>query len=77
MAGLYLRFKLRVEVGDNEIQTCIPACNHQSKVKQGVTLFAAVSDAPACCIPPNGDVDFISRPSQKYLSDNSGMLQIL
>jgi len=22
--------------------------------KQGVTLFAAVSDAPVCCIPPNG-----------------------
>jgi len=25
MAELYLRFKLRVEVGDNEIQTCIYA----------------------------------------------------
>jgi len=23
MADLYLRFKLRVDVGDNEIQTCI------------------------------------------------------
>jgi len=23
MADIYLRFKLRVEVGDNEIQTCI------------------------------------------------------
>jgi len=25
MADLYLRFKLRVEVGDNEIQTCVYA----------------------------------------------------
>ena len=23
MAGIYLRFKLRVQVGDDEIQTCI------------------------------------------------------
>jgi len=30
----------------------------------GVTLFAAVFGAPACCIPPNGYVSFISRPSQ-------------
>jgi len=30
----------------------------------GVTLFAAVSGAPACSIPPNGYVSFISRPSQ-------------
>jgi len=39
-------------------------------------LFAAVSGAPACCIPPNGDLSFISRPSEKFLSDNSGVLQI-
>jgi len=25
------------------------------QVKQGVTFFAAVSGAPVCCIPPNGD----------------------
>jgi len=30
----------------------------------GVTLFAAVFGAPAFCIPPNGYVSFISRPSQ-------------
>jgi len=35
------------------------------KVKTiGVTLFAAVFGAPACCIPPNGYVSFLSRPSQ-------------
>jgi len=28
VAGLYLRFELRVEVGDNKIQICIRACNH-------------------------------------------------
>jgi len=28
MTDLYLRFKLRVKVGDNEIQTYIRACNH-------------------------------------------------
>jgi len=28
MAGIYLRFELRVEVGDNEIQIFIRACNH-------------------------------------------------
>jgi len=30
----------------------------------GVTLFAAVFGAPACCIPPNSYVSFISRTSQ-------------
>jgi len=30
----------------------------------GLTLFAAVFDAPACCIPPNVYVSFISTPSQ-------------
>jgi len=39
-------------------------------------LFAVVSGAPACCITLEGDVNFISRPSQKCLSDNSGMLRI-
>jgi len=39
-------------------------------------LFEAVSGAPACHVTPKGDVNFISRPSQKCLSDNSGMLQI-
>jgi len=33
----------------------------------GVTLFAAAAGAPACCIPPNGYVSFISRPSQILL----------
>jgi len=29
MSGIYLRYKLRVQVDDNEIQTCIlSACNH-------------------------------------------------
>jgi len=27
-------------------------------------IFAAVFGAPACCIPPNGYLSFISRPSQ-------------
>ena len=40
-------------------------------------LFTAVSDAPAYCIPTIGDVNFISRPSQKFPSDNSSVLQIL
>ena len=39
-------------------------------------LFEAVSGAPACYVTPKGDVKFISRPSQKCLSDNSSMLQI-
>jgi len=30
----------------------------------GVTLFADVIGAPACCIQLNGHVSFISRPSQ-------------
>jgi len=30
----------------------------------GVTLFTAVFGKPAYCIPPNGYVSFISRPSQ-------------
>jgi len=38
-------------------------------------LFAAVSCAPACYIPPNGDVSFISD-HRKNSSDNSGVLQI-
>jgi len=42
-----------------------------------MALFATVSGAPTFCIPPLGDVNFISSPSQKFLSDNSGMLQIL
>ena len=39
-------------------------------------LFEAVSGAPACYITPKGDVNFISRPSQKCFSDNSSILQI-
>jgi len=79
MADLHLRFKLRVEVGDNEIQTYIYVLVITNrKWRQGVTLFVAASGAPACCIPaPNGDVSFISRPSQKFLFDISGVLQIL
>jgi len=68
MADLYLRLKLRVEIGDNETQTCILALVVTNRTyKQGITLFAAVSSTSACCIPPNGDVNFISRPSQKFL----------
>jgi len=40
----------------------------------GVTLFAAVSGAPACRIRPNSYVRFISRPSQT--SWQPWMLQI-
>jgi len=39
-------------------------------------LFAAVSAASACCVPPNSDVGFISRSSQKFLSEKFGVLQI-
>jgi len=39
-------------------------------------LFEAVSGAPACRVTPKGDVNFISRTSQKRLSDNSGLLQV-
>jgi len=46
-------------------------------VKQRVTLFAAVSGAPTFYIPSLSDVNFIPSPSQKFLSYNSGMLQIL
>jgi len=41
-------------------------CNHNQAPQAktiGVTLFAAVFVAPACCIPPYGFVSFISRPS--------------
>jgi len=34
-------------------------------------LFAAVFGAPACCIPLNGYVSFISRP-RKFLSVSRG-----
>jgi len=30
--------------------------SHKSQAKQEITLFAVVSDTPACVIPPNGDV---------------------
>jgi len=40
-------------------------------------LFTAVSGASACCVPPSGDVKFISRPSQKFFSDNTGVPKIL
>jgi len=45
--------------------------------KQGVTLFAAVSGALACCIPSDGDANFYSRPLQKLFAENSGMLKML
>jgi len=44
---------------------------------QEITLFAAVSGASTSCIPHNGGAHFISRPSQKLLSDISGVLQIV
>jgi len=55
----------------------LSACNQQTNVKQGVTLFAAVADAPVCRIPPNDDVNIIVRPSQKFFSDNNYVLQTL
>jgi len=77
MADFHLRFKLRIELSDNEIQSCVYALviSYRKQNKE-LMLFAAVSGAPACCITPKGDVNFISRPSQKCLSDNYGMLQI-
>jgi len=78
MAGLYLRLMSRVEVGDNEIQTCIYALVITNwKVKRGSTLFAAVSGSPACCIPPNGDASFIASPLQKFLSNNSMNMAVI
>jgi len=44
--------------------------------KHGVTLFAAVSGPYVCCVSHNGDISFFSRPSQKFVFDNSGVLQI-
>jgi len=44
---------------------------------QEMTLFAAVSGAPTCCIPHNGGAHFISRPSQNLLYNISGVLQIV
>jgi len=35
----------------------------------GSTLFAIIFAAPACCTLPHGDVSFISKLSQKFLSD--------
>jgi len=55
----------------------LSAGNHLPKVKQRVTLFATVYGAPPCCIQPNGDVNFISKPLQKFISGNSGVLKIL
>jgi len=77
MADLYLRFKLRIELKDNEIHACVYALviSYQKQNKE-LMLFAAVSGAPACCITPKGDVNFSSRPLQKCLFDISGMLQI-
>ena len=78
MAGLYLRLMPRVEVGDNEIQTCIYALVITNwKVNRGLTLFAAVSSSPACCIPPNGDASFIASTLQKFLSNNSMNMAVL
>jgi len=39
-------------------------------------LFEAVSGTPVCYVTPKGDVNLISKPSQKCPSDNSGMLQM-
>jgi len=39
-------------------------------------LSTAVTGASVCCIPPNGDVSFISRPSQNVFFDNSDVLQM-
>jgi len=61
MANVCLKFKLRVALVI-------------MKYKQGVTIFAAVSDAPACCIHLTGGANFISRPLQKFLSDVSVVL---
>jgi len=70
--------QLFVDVSENEIQTCISALVITNrKKKQEIFLFAAISAASICCIPHNGGANFISRPSQKFLSDISGMLQIL
>ena len=77
MADLYLRFKLRTEVSGNEIQTCVYALViSYRKSNEELMLFEAVSGPPACYVTPKGDVNLISRTSQKRLSDNSGMLQV-
>ena len=35
-----------------------------TETKTRCNVFAAVSEVPIGCIPPNGDINFISRPSQ-------------
>jgi len=58
-----------MEVGDNEIQTCINVLVITNrKQNKELMLFATFSGTPACCIPPNGDTNVISKPSQKFLS---------
>jgi len=49
MADIFLRFKLRVEVNDKEVGSCIQSFQSLTKVKQEVTLFPALSDAPVSC----------------------------
>jgi len=57
-------------------KTYLTACGRGHKEKQRVMFLAAVSGAPVCRIPRNGDVSFISRLSQKFLSGTFGLLQI-
>jgi len=63
MAALYLTFKLRVKVVNYEIQTCRLSNRSYSltanKTRSSITIFAAFSGSPACCIPSNGDGYFI------------------
>jgi len=77
MAYIFRRFKLRVEVSDNEIRSCIwPLVIAITESKTRSNTFLSFSDAQACWIWPNGDVN-VSSPSQNFLFDNSGVPQIL
>ena len=64
MAGIYLRLSSVCKLVIMKYKF-VYACNHLPKEKQGVTLFAGVSGVPPCCMSPNGDLNFISIPSQK------------
>ena len=67
MADLHLRFKLRVEDGDYEIQTCI----QPQKKPNGFRSCFWRTSVVSCCIQPNGDVSFISRLVAQDLDNDS------
>jgi len=76
MAGLHLRFELRVEDGCTEITNLyLTASENKEKPNAFRSCFWRTM-LLSCCIQPNGGVSFISRLSQKILSYYSGVLKI-